>query len=146
MKNYLWILPLILLIIVGCGKDRIADIATPEEIEEKDIMIILPSIPEQFCYADRMTEILDELAVEFNGTDPQVLSVPSTVDCYDFGFSNCTTVDLGVGENNKHATMVECLSDDQQHLCIYLLGNEYKDVEGNTFEETCIQGMNGPKE
>ena len=141
MKHFLWIL--ILLLLAGCGRDRIADIATPEEMDSKDLLIILPSIPEQFCYADRMMEILNELAVEFNGTDPQVLSIPSNVDCSDYGFVNCTGIDLGVGENNKHASMIECLSDDQQHLCIYLLGNEYRDVEGNTFDETCVQGMNG---
>ena len=143
MKHFLWIL--ILLLLAGCGRDRIADIGTPEEIANKNLLIILPSIPEQFCYADRMTEILDDLSMEFNGTDPQVLSIPENVDCGNYGFTNCEWVDMGVGERNKHTSMVECLSDDQQHFCFYLLGNEYRDVEGNTFDETCVQGMNGSK-
>ncbi len=145
MKRYLWLFPLLLLLfIAGCGKERLADIATPEEMESKDLIIILPSIPEEFCYADRMTEILDELAMEFNGTDPQVLSIPESVDCQDYGFSNCVWLDMGVGENNKHTSMIECLSDDKEHLCLYLMGNEYRDVEGNTFDETCVQGINSP--
>ena len=143
MKHFLWILILILL--AGCGRDRIADIATPEEIDNKDLLIILPSIPKQFCYADLMTEILDDLAAEYNGTDPQVLSIPSNVDCSDYGFHNCIVIDMGVGENNKQTTLVECLSDDEHHLCLFILGNEYRDVEGNTFDETCVQGMNGSK-
>jgi hypothetical protein len=144
MKKYLWLLSVpLFLMILGCGKERLADIATPEEMENKNLLIILPSIPEEFCYADRMTEILDDLSAEFNGTDPQVLSVSESVDCSDYGFFNCLTVDLGTGKNNKHTGAIECISDDQQHLCFYLLGNEYKDAEGNTFESTCIQGMNG---
>jgi len=146
VNKYLWFIPLLLFMAVGCGKERIADIATPEEIENKDLLIILPSIPEEFCYADRMTEMLDELAVEFNGTDPQVLSIPEHVDCSDYGFIKCVTVDLGTGENNKHTGAIECISNDEKHLCFYLLGNEYRDVEGNTFESTCIQGMNGSAE
>jgi hypothetical protein len=145
MKWYFWAFPLILIFAAGCGKERLADIATPQQMEEKDLLMILPSIPDQFCYADRMAEIWDELAMEINGTDPQVLSVPEPVDCYSYGFSQCEWIDLGVGENNKHTSVVECISDDEKRLCFYLLGNEYRDVEGNTFEATCVQGMNGSK-
>jgi hypothetical protein len=145
MKRYLWLLPLALILIAGCGKEREAQVATPQEMEEKDLLMILPSIPEEFCYADRMAEVWDELAVEFNGTDPQVLSIPEPVDCYSYGFSRCLWVDMGVAENNKHTYAIECVSDDDTKLCFYLLGNEYRDIEGNTFDETCVQGMNGSK-
>jgi len=144
MKKYLWLLSaFLLLLIAGCGKERLANITTPEEMKSKNLIMILPSIPEELCYSDQMTEVLGELSMEFNGTDPQVLSVPESVNCADYGFFNCVTIDLGIGENNKHTGAIECISDDQQHLCFYLLGNEYRDVEGNTFESTCIQGMNG---
>jgi len=129
------------LLLVGCGKDRIADIATPEEIESKDILFILPSIPEALCYADLMTETLSEVSDDLNGTNSQVLSVPENLDCSDYGFSNCLGIDLGIGANNKPQSVVECLSDDEQHICLFLLGNEYKDVEGDTFDETCILGI-----
>jgi len=142
VKKYVWLIPVLLLAMAGCGKERLADIATPQEMESKDLLLILPSIPEEFCYADTMTEILDEFSMELNGTDPQVLSIPYNVDCQDYGFSNCEWIDMGVGENNKHASMIECLSDDQEHLCLFLMGNEYRDVEGNTFDETCIMGIN----
>ena len=118
MKQFLWILMLLLL--AGCGRDRIADIATTEEITDKTLLFILPSIPVEFCYADRMME---------------------TLNCSDYGFSNCVTVDMGIGDNNKHSVVVECLSDDEQHICLFLLGNEYRDVEGDTFDETCILGV-----
>ena len=142
MKYFVWTLMLSLLVLLtGCGKERIADIATPEEIDNKTILVILPSIPEQFCYADRMTGTLDELAVEINGTNPQVLSIPENIDCSHYGFYNCTIVDLGVGEMNNPLSMVECLSNDEHHVCLFLLGNEYRDVEGDTFDETCILGL-----
>ena len=144
VKKYLWLLSLLLLL-VGCGRERLAKIATPDEIAQKDLLIILPSIPKEFCYADRMSELLDELAMEVNGTDPQVLSIEGNVDCSDYGFTACTWVDMGIGEYKKHTTVEECLSDDQEHFCFYMLGNEYRDADGNTFDETCVQGMNGPE-
>lgn len=140
MKKYLWIFFLLLIVIAGCGKDRLADIATPEEMENKDLLFILPSIPEEFCYADRMAELTNDISNEFNGSNPQVLSVQSNVDCSDYGFSDCTRIDMGIGSNNKPSSMIECLSDDKKHICTYLIGNEYRDVEGNTFDETCILG------
>ena len=139
MKQFLWILMLLLL--TGCGRDRIADIATPEEITDKTLLFILPSIPVEFCYADRMMETLNEISDDLNGTNPQVLSVSENLDCSDYGFSNCVTVDMGIGDNNKHSVVIECLSDDEQHICLFLLGNEYRDVEGDTFDETCILGI-----
>jgi len=142
MKRYLWFVPLLLIAMVGCGEDRTANVATPEEIQQKEILIILPSIPEVYCYSDQMTDILDELAADFNETDSQVLSVSHSVSCADYGFVNCEMVDLGIGENNKKTAVIECLSNDKQRACLYLLGNEYRDAEGNTFESTCIQGMN----
>jgi len=141
VKKNLGVFLLLLLVIIGCGKDRLADIATPEEIENKDMIIILPSIPEEFCYADRMAEIVDDFAVDLNGTNPQVLSVPTSVDCSNYGFVNCTEVDLGIGEYKNHSYVIECLSDDKEHICLYLLGDEYRDVEGNTFDESCIMGI-----
>ena len=145
MKKYLWIFFLLLIVIAGCGRDRLADIATPEEIESKDMIVILPSVPEEFCYADRMTEILDDFAVELNGTNPQVLSAPTSLDCSDYGFVNCTEADLGVGEYKNHVFAEECLSDDGQHFCLYILGDEYRDAEGNTFDESCIMGIDKNK-
>lgn len=139
MKNFLWIL--ILLLLVGCGKDRIVDIATPEEIGSKDILFILPSIPEAFCYADHMTEVLDEVSDDLNGTNPQVLSLPENLDCTHFGFTNCVSLDMGIGVNNKPQSLIECLSEDEQHICLLLLGNEYRDIEGDTFDETCVLGI-----
>ncbi|MEA3455023.1 MAG: hypothetical protein U9R26_00800 [Campylobacterota bacterium] len=139
MKNILWIL--ILLLLTGCGMERRADIATPEEISDKTLMFILPSIPEQFCYADHMTEALNEVSDDLNGTNPQVLSVSENLDCSDYGFTNCIYIDMGIGENNKPQSLVECISDDEEHICLFLLGNEYKDVDGNTFDETCILGV-----
>ena len=141
MRKFLLILSLLLFVLIGCGRDRIADIATPQEIDEKAILFILPSIPEEFCYADRMTEILNDISGDLNGTNPQVLSLPENLDCNDYGFSNCVTVDMGIGDNNKHHLLVECLSDDEQHICLFLLGNEYRDVEGDTFDDTCILGI-----
>ena len=141
MRKFLLILPLLLFALSGCGRDRIADVATPQEIADKALLFILPSIPAEFCYADRMTEILDEISDDLNGTNPQVLSVPENQDCSDYGFSNCTAVDMGIGANNKPQSVVECLSDDEQHICLFLLGNEYRDVEGDTFDDTCILGV-----
>jgi hypothetical protein len=139
MKNFVWVVLLVLM--AGCGRERIADIATPEEMDSKALLIILPSVPEEFCYADRLTEIMDDFSVELNGTNPQVLSMQSNLDCSDYGFSNCARVDLGTGSDNKPTAMIECLSDDQSRICLFLLGNEYRDVEGNTFDETCVEGI-----
>jgi len=139
MKHFLWILMLLLL--AGCGRDRIADIATPEEITDKTLLFILPSIPVELCYADRMMEILNEISDDLNSTNPQMLSVSENLNCNDYGFSNCVTVDMGIGEDNKPSALVECLSDDEQHICLFLLGNEYRDAEGETFDETCILGV-----
>jgi len=139
MKRLVWIL--LGLLLAGCGRDRIADIATPEQMDNKALLVILPSIPKEFCYADRMTEILDDFSVELNGTNPQVLSIEANLDCSDYGFGNCVSVDLGTRDDNKPAAMIECLSDDKTRLCLMLLGNEYRDVEGNTFDETCIEGI-----
>ncbi len=141
MRKFLLILPLLLFVFAGCGRDRIADVATPQEITDKTLLFILPSMPVEFCYADRMTEMLDEVSDDLNGTNPQVLSLPENLDCSDYGFSNCVTVDMGIGADNKPHSLVECLSDDEQHICLFLLGNEYRDVEGNTFDETCILGI-----
>ncbi len=141
MRRFLLILPLLLFVFAGCGRDRIADIATPQEITDKTLLFIFPSIPEEFCYADRMTEILDEISDDLNGTNPQVLSLSENLDCSDYGFSNCVNVDMGIGTNNKPQSVVECVSDDEQHICLFLLGNEYSDVDGNAFDETCIMGI-----
>ncbi|MEA3419246.1 MAG: hypothetical protein U9Q90_07585 [Campylobacterota bacterium] len=138
MKHFLWVL--VLLILAGCGKDRIADIATPEQIEDKDILLIFPSIPEQFCYADRMTVILNGFASDINGTDAQVLSVPENLDCYDYDFSNCTASEFET-ETHKQVKITECISDDNLKICLFFAGEEYKDVEGETFDETCIMGV-----
>ena len=133
------------LFFAGCGKDREVDIATPEQIEEKDMLIILPSVPRVFCYADLMAEIEGELADEFNLTNPQSLSVDANVDCSSYGYRNCVWIDVGVGENNKPQSFMMCLSDSERQICLYLMGNEYRDVEGNTFDETCLQGFDRNK-
>ena len=140
MRKYIFSLLSIVLLIAGCGREREADIATPEEISEKDFIIILPSIPKQFCYADKMANITDEIADEINATNPQLLSVDDTIDCSYYGFSQCIEADLGVGSNNKSQAMIECISDDLDQICMYLMGNEYRDMDGNTFDETCVQG------
>ncbi|MEA3490297.1 MAG: hypothetical protein U9R27_00150 [Campylobacterota bacterium] len=139
MKKFLWTLPLLLSLFVGCGKERVADIATPAEIEDKDIVLIFPSIPEEFCYADRMTEILDGLSSDINGTRGQVLSINEHVDCSSYGFYNCSVIELE--SNNKQVEMIECLSSVSSQICLYFLGGEYRDVEGDTFDESCILGV-----
>lgn len=131
---------LLLLFLAGCGEDRIADIATPEEIASKDLLMIFPSIPKQFCYADRMTEILNGFASDVNGTDAQVLSVQENVDCYDYAFNDCTASEFDT-EDNKHVKTTACISDDHSKLCLFFTGEEYRDAQGDTFDETCIMGM-----
>ncbi len=138
MKRLVWVV--LGLLLAGCGRERVANIATPEQMDNKALLVILPSIPKEFCYADRMMEILDDFSVELNGTNPQMLSIEANLDCSDYGFDNCASIDLGTGDDNKPAAMIECFSDDQTRLCLMLLGNEYRDAEGNTFDETCIEG------
>ena len=130
-----------LLVLTGCGREKKADIATTEQMKNKTLIFILPSIPEQFCYSNQMAEVTEELASkDLNASNPQTLSIDSNIDCSYFGFTNCQRVDMGVGEDNKEHSFIECLSDTQDRLCLYLIGNEYRDVDGNTFDETCVQG------
>jgi len=136
LKRYLPII--ILFAIIGCGKERIVDIATPEQIDQKDLLIIFPSIPEEFCYADKMTEIFNDFSDELNLTNTQMLSLDKTVDCYSYGFTNCEIV---ATDTEKETGAIECLSDQHQNrACLYMLGVEYKDSEGDTFEDSCIMG------
>ncbi len=139
MRKFLWTLPLLLFVLMGCGTERIADIATPAQIEEKDILMIFPSIPEQFCYADRMSEILNGFSSDVNGTGAQVLSTKEPVDCSSYDFHNCVSAEFESG--NKHVDMIECISEDNSRMCFYFLGEEYKDIEGDTFDESCIMGV-----
>lgn len=131
---------LLLLFLAGCGEERTADIATPEEIAGKNILMIFPSIPKQFCYADRMTEILNGFASDLNGTNAQVLSVQENVDCYDYAFSNCTSSEFDT-KYDKHVKVTECISDDHSKTCFFFTGEEYRDAQGDTFDETCVMGV-----
>ncbi len=139
LKRYL--LPIgLLFAIIGCGKERIVDIATPEQINHKDLLMIFPSIPKEFCYADKMTEIFTHFSHELNLTDVQMFSMDNAVDCYSYGFSNCkkTTVHA---ENNTSA--LSCTQmEEKTRICLYMMGIEYKDSDGDTFEESCIMGAN----
>ncbi len=138
MKHY--ILIVLLLLLVGCGRERIADISTPAVMADKDILLIFPSIPEEFCYADRMSEILNSFSGDVNGTDAQVLSTLEHVNCSSYGFVECSANELEI--EGKTAVMISCLSDDSQKVCFYIIGDEYRDVEGETFDESCILGVN----
>jgi hypothetical protein len=136
LKRYLSII--ILFAIIGCGKDRIVDIATPQQIDQKDILIIFPSIPQEFCYADKMTEIFNDFSDDLNLTNTQMLSIENPVDCYSYGFTNC---EIMTTDTEDETGGIECtLAQDETKVCLYMLGVEYKDVEGNTFEDSCIMG------
>ncbi len=146
MIKSLFALSVLLFVFTGCDNDRLADIATPTQMEDKDILFILPSIPEEFCYADLMAEITNEVSEDINGTDPQILHIQDNVDCSHYGYSTCVSEDMGIGENNKPQSVVVCISEDEEKVCLYLIGNEYRDVEGDTFDETCIMGYNRAKQ
>ena len=138
MKHY--ILIVVLLLLVGCGRERIADVSTPTEMAEKDILLIFPSIPEELCYADRMSEILNSFSGDMNGTDAQVLSIGEPVDCSSYGFTQCSVSELEI--EGKTAMMISCLSDDSPKACFSVMGDEYRDIEGETFDESCVLGIN----
>lgn len=140
MKRYLWLLSLLVLILAGCGKERSADIATPQEITDKAILIIFPSVPSELCYADHMTEILNQRSDEISGTNPQVLSVEANVDCLSYGYGGCQNVALGKIDN-KEIESINCFRDEGSKVCMFVTGDEYKDAEGETFDETCVLGI-----
>jgi len=136
LKRYLPII--ILLAIVGCGKDRIVNIATPNQIDQKDLLVIFPSIPEEFCYADKMTEIFTDFSDELNLTNTQMLSMKNSMDCNSYGFTNCEPI---ITDTEDETSAILCLSEqDETKICLYMLGVEYKDAQGDTFEESCIMG------
>ena len=136
LKQYLSII--ILFVIVGCGKDRIVDIATPEEIYQKDLLIIFPSMPEEFCYADKMTEIFNDFGNDLNMINTQMLALDKPVDCQSYGFINCETVII---DTEKETGAMECSSSQLEgRVCLYMLGVEYRDAQGDTFDESCIMG------
>lgn len=136
LKRYLYIATLAFL--VGCNSEREVDIATPEEIYQKDLLVIFPSIPEEFCYADKMTEIFNDFGDELKLRDIQMLSVDTPVDCYSYGFTDCESVII---DPEKNSGAIECLSDqDDGRACLYMLGVEYKDSQGDLFEDSCIMG------
>ncbi|SFV55654.1 hypothetical protein MNB_SV-6-644 [hydrothermal vent metagenome] len=136
LKQYLPIV--ILFAIIGCGKERIVDIATPNDIYQKDLLVVFPSIPEEFCYADKMTEIMDGFSDELNLTNMQMLSVDSAVNCGSYGFTNCEIVTT---ESEDKSGAIACMSEqNSSRVCLYMLGVEYKDSEGDTFDESCIMG------
>jgi hypothetical protein len=144
VKKYLGFLAAVLLFLVGCGEDRIADIGTTDSMEEKILLFIFPSVPKELCYSDRLTESLNDLADEFNASNAQVLSVNYPVDCFDyhdFDPSLCGETEFDTKEN-KHIVMDECrmYPPEPLHFCFYVKGDEYKDTEGNTFEESCVAG------
>ena len=138
MKHFVWVLAVFMM--AGCGRERIVNIATEDEMEDKALLMIFPSVPEEFCYADRMAEILNDFAENLNGTNSQVLSVQANIDCSNYGFHTCTN-DSIEQDDGKVIEFEECISDEQSKLCLFVKGNEYKDVEGNLFDETCVMGI-----
>jgi hypothetical protein len=138
LKRYLSII--ILFAIIGCGKDRVVDIATPNQIDQKDILIIFPSMPQELCYADKMREIFSNFSNELNFTNIQMLSFDSAIDCYGYGFTNCKTV---ITDTEDETSAIECSSiQDETRVCLYMLGIEYKDANGDIFEDSCVIGAN----
>jgi len=123
----------------GCGKERIVDISTDAQMRQKDIIYIFPSIPKEYCYADTMTELLIEYNKQFDLSDTQMLSTPQAVDCTYYGFGGCRYLR---DEEESEAYAITCTSVDSSKTCFTLLGTEYKDVEGNMVEESCIMGAN----
>jgi len=67
--------------------------------------------------------------------------VQGNVDCSDYSFTNCSSGEIETSDN-KVVEMTQCLSDDHSKLCFFFTGEEYRDVEGNTFDETCVTGFN----
>ncbi len=137
LKRYLPII--ILFAIIGCGKERIVDIATTGQINHKDLLIIFPSIPQEFCYADKMTEIFDDFSDELNFTNTQMLSTDKSLDCSSYGLTNCEII---ITDTEKKTGAIKCLSEQESdtRVCLYMLGVEYKDAQGDLFDDSCIIG------
>ena len=138
MKYILLIISIALF--TGCDTERIADIATPPQMAQKEIIAIFPSIPEEFCYSDSMTEIWNEFSDNLSGTNPQVLSLNHTVNCQEYGFTDCE--EIMSDEDDTVVDMQICTSSTDDRVCMNVLNQEYKDSEGEIFEESCILGMN----
>ena len=124
----------------GCDTERIADIATPQEMAQKEIIFIFPSIPEEFCYSDSLTEIWNDFARDVDGSNPQVLTIDHPIRCEDYGFIVCEKI--VEGDEEDLVTMSMCTSPTDDRVCMNVLNQEYKDSEGEIFEESCILGMN----
>lgn len=131
---------LLFVLLIGCGEERIADVAAPQEITDKSILFLLPSYPEELCYADNLTEILNSYSQEINGTNPQVASFEMQVDCAYFGFTDCVSEKLG-DIDGKEIEMMSCSRASDTKICNSIIDNEYKDAEGGIFDETCVLGI-----
>ncbi len=131
---------MLLFLFAGCGKERIADIATDKEISDKSLLFIFPSVPDELCYADSLTQTLNNISEEINGTNPQVISINKNVDCSDYGFVDCAREKLGKIEG-KEIEAISCFRESDSKICNYMIGDEYEDAQGDTFDQTCVLGI-----
>ena len=123
----------------ACDNQRIANVATPQEISEKDIIYIFPSLPKEHCYADKLSSEFNNIILDFNGTNPQVIMVDHPLTCATYGIDECSE-DI-IEDEFTLLTIISCISSDEQKICINVLGEEYRDSQGVYFEETCILGV-----
>ena len=123
----------------GCDTERIANIATPQEMANKDLIFIFPSMPKELCYADSVTASLDEMSKDLNGTNPQVIDIDHSVDCATYGFTICETT--LIEDEFAPLTLITCTSQEDPRLCMNVLGEEYRDSEGEYFEDSCLLGL-----
>jgi hypothetical protein len=133
MKQYLWILSFLLF--VGCNNERVVDIASPPEMEDKDVIIIFNSLPEELCYSDRLSEIFNDSSLDYNFVEPQLLSLSYPVDCISYGFYECDDINYDMG-------YITCYKPDSQKSCMSFFEDEYTDIDGESFNESCILGVN----
>ena len=135
MKQYLWIISFILF--VGCDTQRVVDIASPPEMESKDMIIVFHSIPPELCYSDRLSETFNDFSLEYNLIEPQMLSIDYPVDCLTYGFSDCGDI-----EYEYKSTIITCKKPNSDKLCITFFEEEYMDMDGEPFYNSCLFGVN----
>ncbi len=138
MKYLLYIIPLLLFL--GCDTQRDANIATPVEMAQKELIFIFPSMPSEICYADSVAVDLKEIAQDIGGADEQVINIDHPVNCATYGFDIC--VEESTDDEINPLTIITCTSPIDPRVCMNVLGEEYRDAEGDYFDETCILGMN----
>lgn len=84
--------------------------------------------------------MLNDFSSDINGTNAQVLSVDMAVECSSYGYTQCSASQFN-SKSHKQVAVVECLSNDSSNKCLYFLGEEYRNADGETFEESCILGI-----